>query len=296
MKQCTSNDNTIWADNYDRDLTDIFGIQSEIAKAVASRLSAQLSPEERNVIEEKPTNHLEAYDLYLQAKQLLAANYWVVETRIEQESYPKIISLLEEAIRKGSQFTLAYCLIAKAHDLLYADKIDHIPERRALGDVAVNEAVRLRPDLSEVHLALASHLYYCYRDFERARVQIAIPAQALPNSPAVLELTALIDRVQGRWEKSTAGLERAITLDPRNLELIGYLQKNYLYLRRYRDERRILNRLSELAPDQRGSAFASSIRLWARTPKVARSRVPLRICVADSRRKAAGTTGKYQAV
>ena len=103
-------------------------------------------------------------------------------------------------------------MIAKAHDFLYYDTLDHTPERRALADAAVNEALRLRPDLAEVHLALALHLYTCYRDFERARVQIAIAAQSLFNNPDLLELTALIDQVQGRWEQATAGLEKAVEL------------------------------------------------------------------------------------
>jgi serine/threonine protein kinase/Flp pilus assembly protein TadD len=243
------NYNTIWADSYDRDSADIFAIQSEIAQTVASKLSAKLSPEERKDIDQKPTNNLEAYDLYLRAKQLLEANYWVLPSS-EKEVYSKIISLLEEATQKDGRFGLAYCLIAKAHDILYVDDIDRTPERRALGDAAVNEALRLRPDLPEVHLAMAYHLYYCYRDFERARIQIAIATQGLSNNPELLELTALIDRVQGRWEKSTVGLEKAIMLDPRNLELLGHLEENYSCLRRYRDAERILNQQIELAPTQ----------------------------------------------
>jgi Flp pilus assembly protein TadD len=243
------NDNTIWADSYDRDLTDIFATQSEIAQQVASRLSAQLSPEERKSIEEKPTNNLEAYDLYLQAKQLVGAGI-VALLGSEKKTLTQAISLLEEATQKDHQFAFAYCMIAKAHDNLYFDRIDHTPQRRALGDAAVNEAVRLRPDIPEVHLALAFHLYTCYRDFERTRVQVAIAAQTLANNPDLLQLTAAIDQVQGHWEKATAGLERAATLDPRNPEVLGGLADNYMCLRRYRDYQRILDRLIELEPDQ----------------------------------------------
>jgi tetratricopeptide (TPR) repeat protein len=167
-----------------------------------------------------------------------------------QKTFTKAISLLEQATRKDPHFALAYCMIAEAHDTLYDARIDHTPERRALGDAAVNEAVRLRPDLSEVHLALALHLYTCYRDFERARVQIAIAAQALPNSPDLLQLTAAIDQVQGNWEKATVNLERAATLDPRNPDVLSALADNYGCLRRYRDNQRILDRLIELEPDQ----------------------------------------------
>jgi TolB-like protein/Flp pilus assembly protein TadD len=244
------NDNTIWADSYDRDLTNIFSIQSEIAQTVASRLSAQLSPEERKDIEEKPTDNLEAYDLYLQAKQLLVPNGVIALLRSDKETFSKAISLLGEATQKDSKFALAYCMTAKAHDYLYTNRVDHTPERRGLGDAAVNEALRLRPDLPEVHLAVALHVYTCYRDFDRARVQIAIAARVLSNNPDLLQLAALIDRVQGRWEKATAGLERAATLDPRNAELLTNLAWTYWCLRRYRDNDRVLDRLIDLEPDQ----------------------------------------------
>jgi eukaryotic-like serine/threonine-protein kinase len=237
---------TLWADSYDRDLTDIFAIQSEIAQTVASKLRAQLSPEERKDIEEKPTNNLEAYDLYVQAKQLYNS---VVFWGPEKETYLKAISLVEEATQKDPQFALAYCLLAQVQDDLYFGRIDYTPERRALGDAALNEAMRLRPDLPEVHLVLAYHLNYL-RDFERARVQLAIAARSLPNNSDLLELTALIDQVQGRWEKSTAGLERAATLDPRNPHVLYDLANNYVCLRRYRDQRQILDRMTELELDQ----------------------------------------------
>jgi TolB-like protein/Flp pilus assembly protein TadD len=239
--------NTIWADSYDRVLTDIFAIQSEIAETVARKLTATLSPEEKKRIETKPTDSLPAYDLYLQAKQLLNS---VVMWGGIKETYSKAISLLEEATQKDQQFALAYCLIAKAHDYIYWYRTDRTPERRALGDAAVNEALRLRPDLAEVHLAAARHLLFCYDDGERARVHTAIAAQTLSNNPDLLHLTALIDRVQGRWEKSTADLQKAAILDPRDPDLIETLAWNYLCLRRYRDAERILDRLIELEPEQ----------------------------------------------
>jgi hypothetical protein len=96
---------------------------------------------------------------------------------------------MERATQKDPKFALAYCLMAKAHDFLYFDRIDRTSERRGLGDAAVNEALRLRPDLPEAHLAAALHLYTCYRDFAGAQVQIAIAAQALPKDPDVLELS-----------------------------------------------------------------------------------------------------------
>src|SRR5258708_40274766 len=102
------------------------------------------------------------------------------------------IKLLEEATRKDPKFALAYCLIAKAHDDLYSGNFDNTPKRRALGDAAVTKAMGLRPDLPEGHLAAAYHLYESDRNYERARVQIAIAQRALPNSPQPIALAAYV--------------------------------------------------------------------------------------------------------
>ncbi len=242
-------DQTLWSDSYDRDFTDIFAIQSEIAQGVASKLRAQLSPEQRKDIEEKPTTNLEAYDLYLQAKELVE-DATLFQTVDELKGLLDAIKLLEEATRVDPKFTLAYCLIAKANDILYFWRIDQTPERRALSDAAVNAALRLRPDLPEVHLAAAFHRYTCYRDYEGALVQISIAERTLPNSSDVLWLRASIDRLQGRWEESTRGLLKAVSLDPRNPVPLENLAINYFWLRRYQDAEQTYDRLIELEPDK----------------------------------------------
>jgi tetratricopeptide (TPR) repeat protein len=139
--------------------------------------------------------------------------------------------------------------MARAHDSLYAELDDHTPERLALANAAVNEALRLRPDLPEVHLTLAGHLLLCYRDYERARVQLAIAAQALPNSVDVLELTAMIDQSQGRWKEAAANREKATTLDPRRVGLLRNLALTYQRLGRYREAEQTWNRMIEVNPD-----------------------------------------------
>jgi TolB-like protein/Flp pilus assembly protein TadD len=242
-------DNTIWADSYDRDLTDIFAIQSDVAKTVAGKLAATLSSTEKKRIEAKPTENLEAYDLYLRAREQIPRKSSSLVVA-EQATFSKGLAFLEEATRMDPNFALGYCLIATVHDFLYDDQFDHTPERRALGDAAVDKALQLQPDLPEVHLAVAFHLYTCYRDFERARVQLAIAAQSLSNSPDLLELMAIIDRVQGRWEEATTGLEKAVNLDPRNPELLEELASLYGFLRRYRDADRLWDRAIELEPGQ----------------------------------------------
>ncbi len=243
-------DKALWSESYDRDLTDIFFVQSEIAQAVAYKLSVRLSPEERKGIEGKPTDDLEAYDLYLRARELIAKGefLWVGEGDSRQ-NFLQAIGLLEAAIHLDSKFALAYCSLAKAHDDLYIHRFDRTPERRALGDTAVNEALRLRPDLPEVHLAAALHLCETYRNYERARVQVEIAAQGLPNSADVLWLMAAIGRRRGRWAENIRGLKKAVRLDPRNVLLLQSLATAFLWLRRYRDCKQTYDRLIVVKPD-----------------------------------------------
>jgi TolB-like protein len=150
-------DNTTWADSFDRDLNDIFAIQSEVAQTVATKLAAMLSPEEKRNIEGKPTENLEAYDLYLRAKELLVSARASSAYGSSEQPLVDVIGSLEQAVRLDPKFTLAYCASAEAHDLLYF-LFDPTPEQRALGDAAMNSALGLQPDLPQVHLAYAYHL------------------------------------------------------------------------------------------------------------------------------------------
>jgi len=240
------NDRTIWADSYDRDLTDIFAIQSEVAQTVAAKLSARLSPEERKGMEEKPTENLEAYDLYLQAKELIR-NAEAFDG--QREDYLKALTLLEEATRKDPEFALAYCSIAEAHDALYLFHLDRTAERLGLGDAAVNEALRLRPNLPEAHLAAALHMIVGDGNYERAREQIAIAEKTSPNNPSVFWFRAGIDGRQGHWQEAMRNNEKAAILEPRHPKILLDLEEDYLAIRRFRQAEQIHDRLIELRPD-----------------------------------------------
>jgi TolB-like protein len=201
-------DNTIWADSYDRDLTDIFAIQSEVAQTIVRRLNATLSPEEKRSIEAKPTDNLEAYDLYLRANELIMnASASLGSGDIERPAV-EAIGFLERAIQLDPKFTLAYCASGLAHDLLYYHP-DATPERRALGDAAVNSALRLQPDLPEVHLAYAYHLYYGYQDYKQARAQLAIPKRGLPNDDENT-IWYLLRRIKARSNLGSASERSAL--------------------------------------------------------------------------------------
>ncbi len=242
-------DNMVWADSYDRDLIDIFAIQSDVAQTIARKLTATLSAEEKKQIETKPTGSLEAYDLYLQASELIAGAEISLFTANVEAPLKKAISSLERAVQLDSKFTLAYCAAARAHDLLYVTT-DPTRARRERGEAAVDDALRLQPDLPEAHLAYADHLYRSYRDYERARVQLAIARHGLPNSSKAMMLEAYMDRRQGDFDKAVTGLNEAITLDPRNPITIRELANSLYLTREFTAAGKAYDRAIELAPDQ----------------------------------------------
>src|SRR2546427_1998758 len=156
-------DEHLWAQTYDRDLADVFAIQSEIAKAIADQLQAKLSPNEKKAIEQSPTTDLAAVDLYSRAKSLLLTASFSVT---QDQDRRKAIELLDEAVKRDPSFFDAYCQLAGAHEDLYAvSGSDHTPTRLALAEAAVQAAARLRLDAAETHLARAEYLYYGLRDY-----------------------------------------------------------------------------------------------------------------------------------
>ncbi len=242
-------DKTIWADSFDRDLTDIFAIQSEVAQIIATKLAATLSPGEKRNIEKKPTENLEAYELYLRAKESLLIVHVTITFGNFQKPCLAAISLLDQAIQLDPKFTLAYCRLAEAQGLLYW-VYDATPERLALADAAISRALALEPDLPEVHLAYAEHLYRCYRDYEHAREQLAIAMRGLPNSAEAIGLGALIDRRQGQWEKAVQGFKDAITRDPHNSAFVENLASTFWGLHQFRAAEQMYDRLIELRPNE----------------------------------------------
>ncbi len=225
------NDTHVWAEKYDRELADVFAIQSEIAQAIADQLQAKLSPKEKSAINERPTTDLTAYDLYLQAKQL------IYEGRVNpgraREEYFKAVQLLDQAIARDPKFLLAHCQLAYAHDAIYDTNYDHSEARRALAETSLRAAVRLQPDAGETHLAQAIHLYWGYLNYDRAREELAKAQRALPNNAEIFHFLALIDRRRGRWDEAIRNGEHAVDLDPRNADMIGSLGETYLELRKY---------------------------------------------------------------
>jgi TolB-like protein/class 3 adenylate cyclase/Tfp pilus assembly protein PilF len=237
-------DTQLWAERYDRDVADVFAIESELAGKIVAQLKSKLSPEEKAAIEERPTADLAAYNLYAHAKTLID-NILLSEPR---KDLFEAVRLLDQAVERDPSFFLAYYELAEAHDAIYQLDFDHTPARLALADAAIQSLRRLHPDAGETHLALAKHLYWGYLNYDRARQELIAAQQALPNNALAFLLAAYIDRRQGRWEESTRNFEHASGLDPRNVVILQQLSLNYENLRRYADMAAILNRALMLSP------------------------------------------------
>jgi serine/threonine-protein kinase len=243
------NDSHLWAQTYDRDASDIFAIQSEIASTIAEQLQARLSPSEKAEIERRPTSDDAAFALYTQGKTLLVS---AVSTDPEKATFLHASDLLNQAVIRDPNFFAAYCELVHANAELYFYNFDHTPARLALTEAALENAVRLRPDAGETHLAQAEYLYRCHLKYDRARAELALAARALPNNSRVYALTAFIDRRQGRWEEAIRNFEKALEVDPRNYVVLGQISSSYPYLRRPREEAAALDRLLSLNPNDTG--------------------------------------------
>ena len=248
------NDAHLWAQTYDRDLADVFAIQSEIAKAIADQLQAKLSPNEKKAIEQPPTTDLAAFDLYSRAKSLLLTAGF---SATNEPDLRKAIELLDEAVKRDPSFFDAYCQLAYAHETLYAVfGSDHTPARLALAEAALQAATRLRPDAGETHLARAQYLYYGLRDYAGALAELESARRTLPNDPRLFELTGYILRRRGQQEEGLRNLERAVELDPRNFYTLQQIALSYQHLGRYAEAIAALDRALSHRARQRRNADA----------------------------------------
>jgi serine/threonine-protein kinase len=241
-------DSHVWADEYDRDVKDMFTVQSEIAQEVAKQLHAKISPAEKLAIEHAPTANLAAFDLYSRAKNLILAwNY----TPNERGNLLQAADLLNQAVTHDPTFFQAYCQLAWVHDQLYFFGHDHTSARVALADAAVQAAFQLRPNAGEAHLARAGHLYRANLDYDGALAELEIARQTLPNDARLLQLKGSIERRRpgGNQQEALRNFERAIDLDPRNVFILAQTALSYDVLRRYADEEALLDRLLAIQPN-----------------------------------------------
>jgi TolB-like protein/Tfp pilus assembly protein PilF len=239
-------DRRLWGQTYDRDLADVFAIQSEIAKTIAEQLQTKLSPNEKREIERPPTSDMTAFDLYTRAQNLsLSASL----SATANANLLRTVDLLNQAVARDPSFFEAYFELFKAHDLLYIFGYDHTSARLALAEAAVQAAFRLRPDAAELHLARALKLYHRYLDYDGALAELERARQTLRNNPLVFFWTGAIERRQGRWQEGMRNYERAIELDPRNVLMLQETALQYHFCRRYAEEKSLLDRVLSVVPN-----------------------------------------------
>src|SRR5436853_3014472 len=208
-----NNDEHIWAEDYDRDLTDVFAIQTDLAQKIASALQAKLSPNEKERFDRRPTQNPDAYLLFIQAHDYANRPDMLPDTSLKAEQ------LFEQATKLDPNFALAFAGLSMVESWLYHSS-DPVPARREKARTAANEALRLQPDLPEGHLALGFSYYYGDRDYERALAEFEIAKRGLPNEAQAYMAIGAIQRRQGRWVESTANLEKAAELAPKNSSVV----------------------------------------------------------------------------
>ena len=239
-----ANDSQLWADTFDRKLTDIFSVESEVAKAIADQLQAKLTGQEEQEIAAKPTDNPEAYDAYLRG---LAYTLKTFPTRVNALGAQKYF---KEAVRLDPKFALGWALLS------YVDARGYITQSlqptaalREEARQAAETALTLQPNLGEAVLAKGSYYYYCLKDYDTAVRYFEQARQLLPNSSRIPELLAYVARRRGQWDRSEVYFNEAERLDPRNVNLLTQHATTDIALRRFPEALRKLDEVLNITPD-----------------------------------------------
>jgi serine/threonine-protein kinase len=234
----------LWAERYDRDLDDAFGVQSEIAQRIVAAVGTTLTGREARAMAAAPTDNPEAYLLYLQGLEYyrrpgyLRRNWEIAE------------DLFHRAVALDSTFALAFAALSEVHGWMSWFRYDFSPERLARQREAAETALRLQPDLPQAHFAVGSVHYHGSMDWRSALQEYRVALEGLPNDAELWAQIGYVHRRMGHWEEALDALERALVLDPRNVDVLGNLAGGtFLSLRRYEEAIQWLDRARRLAPD-----------------------------------------------
>ena len=237
---CADTDEHLWAEDYDRELTDVFAIQTDLAQKIAEALQAKLSPGEKSRMERKPTENGEAYLAFVQAQNLGCA----------VEDFDKLKQgeqLYERAVQLDPNFALALARSSLLQSWI-VHTFDRTPERREKARTLAERALQLQPDLPEAHLALGSSYYYGDNNYDAALKEFEVAQRGLPNESEVYLSLAAIQRRQGKWVESTANFEKAVSLNPKDIWPLQNLAFNYQMLRNFDKANATIDRALALDP------------------------------------------------
>jgi TolB-like protein len=238
------NDSHLWAETYDRKLSDIFGVESEIAKGIAESLQAKLTGREEQALAVKPTNNPEAYDAYLRGLAFELRGWYPIDPLW------KAIGFYEKAVQLDQNFALAWARLSQADADLYFNGGDTTAARRDAAKQALENAQRLQPNTPETLLALGYYQYHVLRDYGLAKTTFKQISKTLPGSSSGVPIAlALVTRREGHWDESIAYLEQGLGLDPRNAELLSFAAETYAFLRQFPAALKLCDRALDVLPD-----------------------------------------------
>jgi TolB-like protein/class 3 adenylate cyclase/Tfp pilus assembly protein PilF len=238
-----ANDSHLWADTFDRKLTDIFSVESEVAKAIADQLRAKLTGQEEQVIAAKPTDNIEAYDAYLRGLAYTLKAFNTPANALGAQKY------LREAVRLDPKFALSWALLSYVDALGYlTQNLQPTVALREEARHAAETALTLQPNLGEAVLAKGQYHYACLKDYDTAVRYFEQARQLLPNSSRIPESLAYVARRQGQWDRSESYFNEAERLDPRNVNLLGQHALSYITLRRFPEALRKLDQVLDITP------------------------------------------------
>src|SRR5438034_2931035 len=250
-------DSHLWADSFDRKLTDIFAVETEVAKAVADQLQAKLTGQEKQAIAAKPTDNPEAYDAYLRGRAFAGGSSF------DKSNVERTIQSYQEAVKLDPNFALAWTYLSCAQSGSYWLGQDASPAQLAAAKDAADRALALDPNLPETHLALGYYRYYGQRDYTGALAQFQQAERGLPNNVDVIEAIALVQRRLGRWEEAVGGFRRVIELDPRYNQGYKNLAATYWSLRRFPEALATADRALAFEPTNAEALGVKVFVFWA---------------------------------
>ncbi len=251
-----SDDTHLWANNYDRELQDIFAVQSDIAGQVVDQLGVRLVEPERGAIETRPTQNMDAYHAYLRGVEYVSS----IDPLIRKMGSAQ--EMFEKAVALDPDFALAYAELSKVHSAHRHFGFDRSEERRLLAKEAAERSLELAPELPEPHIAMGYYYYWGLQEYDKALVEFAAAKEIRPNDSRIIEAEGLILRRKGKFHEAIARLKQALLLNPRDTDLPFEIGMTYRAVRRYAEAREYFERSISLAPDQMFSYGAMAENVW----------------------------------